>query len=117
MLAAFHRHQATHKGFGPAAGPAAASILQRMLREHGYSVAAGASVWRLGKENAALISVLADGIAKAVSKTGLVPETTIADWRAARMKATECEIGHIDLFAASPSESIKPLSLARDHEG
>jgi hypothetical protein len=117
MLAAFHRHQATGKGFGPAAGPAAASILQRTLREHGYSVAAGASPWRLGKKDAALISALADGIAKAVSETGLVPQTAIADWRAARMSAAECEIGHVDLFAASPGEGIRTLSIARDHEG
>ena len=99
VLSAFHGHQATDKGFGPAGGPAATSMLQEALKDHGYNVLAGPSPWRLNKKDAPLISVLANGIAKAVSETGLVPKTVITDWRAARITATECEIGHIDLFA------------------
>jgi hypothetical protein len=102
ILAAFHRHQATDKGFGPAAGPRAGSILQWTLKDHCYTVSSGASPWRLTKKDAPLIATLADGIAKAVSETGLVPHTAIADWLAARRTATECEIGHIDLFAIPP---------------
>ncbi|MGA7327598.1 MAG: class I SAM-dependent methyltransferase [Rhodomicrobium sp.] len=99
MLSAFHGHQTTDKGFGPAVGPAATSKLQQTLKDHGYNVCVGPSPWRLNKKDAPLISVLVDGVTKAVSETGLVPQTVFANWRSARMSATECEIGHIDLFA------------------
>jgi hypothetical protein len=116
ILAAFHRHQASDKGFGPAAGPAAASILQQMLKERSYCVSAGASIWRLGKKDASVIAALADGIAKAVSESGLVPESAVADWRAARIKAAQCSIGHIDLFAVPMMAPRKKPLTARDSE-
>ncbi len=99
MLAAFHLHQARDKGFGPAAGPRAGAILQETLERHGYAVRVGSSPWRLGEGDAELIAALADGAAEAVAQTGLLGDATIADWRAARRKASGCEIGHVDIFA------------------
>ena len=92
------------KGFGPAAGPRAASILEQILEGRGYRVSAGASFWRLGRNDTALIAALADGIASAASETGLVA----ADWRLARVAAAQCEIGHLDLFAHPSANPEQP---------
>jgi hypothetical protein len=111
MLAAFHRHQASDKGFGPAAGPKGASILQRIIQEHGYRVSTGSSAWRLGEKDAPLIAALADGLAKAVSETKLVPQAIIADWRTARLGTNECEVGHVDLFAVSSAIAVRAPTM------
>jgi hypothetical protein len=111
VLAAFHQHQAQDKGFGPAAGPKAASILKRMLEGRGFCVSAGPSFWRLNRGDEALIAALADGIASAVLETHLVPRPTVEEWREARMTAIQCEIGHIDLFAVPP-EAKRNKNLA-----
>lgn len=99
MRAAFHAHQGRDKGFGPAAGPTAAAILQAALGNAGYSTTGGPSPWRLGADDRALIGALADGAATAVAETMLVPAADCASWHAARVSASACTIGHIDLFA------------------
>jgi len=99
MLAAFHRHQARDKGFGAAAGPRAASLLQEALERRGFAVETAPSPWRLGASQAALIEALADGSAAAVAETGEVSARTIEHWRRARRAAVGCEIGHLDLLA------------------
>jgi hypothetical protein len=102
MLDAFHRHQARDKGFGPAAGPRASALLREALERRGFAVYAGASPWRLGENDAALIAELAAGAAEAAAQTGLVAAATLADWRAARRIASGCVIGHVDIFATPP---------------
>lgn len=102
MLAAFHAHQGRDKGFGPAAGRRAATLLRAALEAEAYHIAAGASPWRLEGEDERLIAALAEGAAQAASETGLLPRDVVADWRAQRR--TACRIGHVDLFA-------RPLSL------
>ncbi|MDH7796657.1 MULTISPECIES: class I SAM-dependent methyltransferase [unclassified Beijerinckia] len=99
MLAAFHAHQARDKGFGPAAGPQAATALRSALERHGYQVSSGDSAWRLGAAERALIGELAVGSAAAVRETGHVAPDRIEAWLAARRGASACQIGHIDLFA------------------
>jgi len=102
VLAAFHRHQASDKGFGPAAGPQGAKALREALEARGYAVATAPSPWRLDTRDEALIQALADGAARAVAETGLVAAPPIEKWRLARRKAAGCEIGHLDLFAHPP---------------
>ena len=99
MLAAFGRHQSRDKGFGPAAGPCAAALLREALERRSYAVETAPSPWRVGPSETELIRALADGSARAVTETALVPAPMVAAWRAARRVATACEIGHIDLFA------------------
>ena len=99
MLAAFHAHQQSEKGFGPAAGPFAAAHLARALEEQGYRVTSAPSPWRLGEGERALMAELARGAAEAVRETGLVGADDVASWRAARESAETCVIGHVDLFA------------------
>lgn len=99
MLAAFHAHQKTDKGFGPAAGPAATRLLAEAFGRAGYRVLRAPSPWRLGGDQAELMRELARGFAGAVKETGRVPEAVVADWLAARLAATSCEVGHEDLLA------------------
>lgn len=99
---AFCAHQRSDKGFGPAAGPAAAGLLAAALAGRGYAVVAGESPWRLDRRDAALMAELVEGIAAAVAETAAVPAPLLDAWRAARIEARACMIGHRDLFAAPP---------------
>lgn len=98
IRAAFRAHQKRDKGFGPAAGVAAAAGLRAELQHEGYDVISGASSWRLGTGDRALMAALADGTAAAVAETGRLPAADCAAWRAARQTARTCIVGHIDLF-------------------
>ena len=100
MLAAFHAHQTSDKGFGAAAGPGAFALMDKAFKNRGWRVEAGLSPWRLNAaDEAPLIAALAEGAAGAVAETGLVPPSDVASWLKARRVAQGCEIGHMDLFA------------------
>lgn len=98
---AFRRHQGIDKGFGPALGPEASTVLATALAARGYDVRTEKSPWRLGPDQAALIAELAAGWAGAARAAGL--EAAVVDrWHAARRTASGCVIGHTDLFATPP---------------
>jgi hypothetical protein len=99
MLAAFHAHQASDKGFGPSAGPRGTAVLEKEFTALGYAVRTGASPWHLGETEATLVRELADGAAQAVRETGQVPEERVSAWLAARRGGAGCTIGHTDLLA------------------
>lgn len=99
MLAAFHAHQATDKGFGPAAGPAATEAMARAFAKAGYRVERAPSPWRLGPDFAVLARDLATGFAGAVGETGRVDAAGLADWLALRRAGGTTLVGHEDLFA------------------
>ena len=102
MLTAFHAHQTSDKGFGAAAGPGAFALMAQAFKDRGWRVVAGESPWRLdAATEAPLIAALAEGAAGAVMETGLVPPVDVASWLEARRIARTCEIGHMDIFAAS----------------
>ena len=101
MLAAFHAHQTSDKGFGAAAGPGAFALMEKAFKDKEWRVEAGPSPWRLnGATGAPLIAALAEGAAGAVAETGLVSPADVTSWLEARRVAQTCEIGHMDLFAA-----------------
>lgn len=100
LLDAFHDHQRTDKGFGPAAGPAAPAALSYALQSAGYRVAEGDSPWRLGPGDQQLIADLAAGFAAATGETGRVDAAVLASWTAvARVGAV---VGHTDTLALPP---------------
>jgi SAM-dependent methyltransferase len=99
MNAAFHAHQRSDKGFGPAAGPAAAGALARAFAHQGYGVQRESSPWNITPADGDLLAELARGAANAVRETGLVDSAEIASWLAARVSAQTCIIGHEDVFA------------------
>jgi SAM-dependent methyltransferase len=98
-LAAFHAHQAGDKGFGPALGPKASQAFADLFAARGYDVRRVSSPWRIGQDQAALLSALAEGGAEAVRQTGRLAPQEFEAWRAARLASTRCEIGHEDVFA------------------
>lgn len=99
MLKAFHAHQQTDKGFGAAAGPTAAGVMEKLLRARGFVVSSASSPWKLDANDHALIEQLATGSAGAVRDTGLVPQQEVDAWQRSRIQASTCEIGHTDLYA------------------
>lgn len=99
MLKAFHAHQRTDKGFGAAAGPAAAGVMEKLLRARGFAISTAQSPWKLGLNDRLLIEQLATGSANAVLETGLVPAESVNTWKFSRIRAQACEIGHTDLYA------------------
>lgn len=104
VIRAFAMHQRRDKGFGPAAGPEAATALIAALREAGYAVESGNSPWILKRSDAELVRALVSGIAKAVEETGFIAENGLADWLAYResmadQKGSRMMTGHTDIFA------------------
>jgi SAM-dependent methyltransferase len=97
MVAAFHAHQMTDKGFGASAGPTAPAHLADAFRASGYSLLEGDSPWELGADDADLIRQLAAGFADAVSETGKLDSRTIDAWR--RAPHTGAVVGHTDTLA------------------
>jgi hypothetical protein len=100
MRRAFNSHQLRDKGFGPAAGPGAASALAQAFVSLGYRIIRGKSPWILDASHATLRAALDQGWAAAVRETGLVPESDIAEWLALRDRPDSVTIiGHEDLLA------------------
>lgn len=98
MTAAFQRHQMRDKGFGPAAGPLAASHLVDQFRINGYVALAGESPWRLDRADRMLIEELIRGHAVAVAEDGGVDDKTIVNW--VNVPRSAAFVGHTDIFAA-----------------
>ena len=97
MIAAFHAHQMTDKGFGPSAGPTAPAHLADAFRLSGYSVLEGESPWELSAGNIDLVRDLASDFADAVAETGKVDAKAIDAWR--RAVHTGAVVGHTDTLA------------------
>ena len=97
MIAAFHAHQMTDKGFGVSAGPSAPVHLADAFQMSDYNVLEGDSPWRLDAADRALVSELATGFARAARETGKVDAKTVDAW--SRMAHTGAEVGHTDTLA------------------
>lgn len=114
MLAAFHAHQKTDKGFGVSAGPDAAAHLVSRLQTAGYHVLCAESPWVLGSQHRDLIAAIADGSASAVAETGMLAGDVIENWRAARRTAEACVIGHTDILALPHGAQVLGAQAHRD---
>lgn len=99
MLKAFHAHQQTDKGFGVAAGPNAAGVMETLLKARGFAVSTAQSPWKLTAADHNLIEQLAIGSAGAVLETKQVSAEEVSAWKKSRSVAQTCEIGHTDLYA------------------
>ena len=107
VIAAFATHQTRDKGFGPAAGPQAASALADAFRNANYAVETGDSPWVLDDADESLMLELLGGIANAVGETGLVPAEGLKEWLAFRKAAApkagaRLVTGHTDILAFRP---------------
>ena len=99
MLNAFRAHQQTDKGFGAAAGPTAAGVMEKLLKARGFAVSSAQTPWKLDASDRALIEQLAIGSAGAVLETKRVSVEEVSAWKQSRSLAQTCEIGHTDLYA------------------
>ncbi len=97
IQSAFQRHQMGDKGFGPAAGPLAASVLIEQFGLNGYLVSEGSSPWVLSRNDRMLIDEMVRGHAMAASDTGLVDIKTVENW--VKVARTAAETGHTDVCA------------------
>lgn len=104
VRSAVNRHQRGDKGFGPALGPAAASVAARLFRAAGYRTWLAASDWRLEAADGRLVARLVEGWAEAAAE--LRPETAerVRAWAARRRAAVSrgsfrVTVGHRDLLA------------------
>ncbi len=107
IIRAFGFHQRRDKGFGPAAGPLAASALAQAFRKIGYAVETGDSPWVLKPSDNDLVQQLLEGIANAVRETGLIAQNGLNDWlfyrqAMADQKGTRLITGHTDILAYKP---------------
>ena len=102
IVAAFHVHQHSDKGFGPAAGPDASESLAQALVRADFKVVRGSSPWDLDGQQASLMNLLHQGIAQAAIETQAVKTPDVNDWLAARRSSQSCYIGHEDVFALPP---------------
>jgi hypothetical protein len=99
ILKAFHQHQITDKGFGPALGPAATVHMQSVLQDYHFNTVCAASPWTMDHRDRDLIEQLAIGTARAVREIDTIPTDILENWLQNRRQANSCKIGHIDLFA------------------
>lgn len=99
VLAAFHHHQHSDKGFGPAAGPDATEAMAEAFRKSGFAVSTGESPWLIDESQRELAEALTKGTAEAVTETGHVDPATVADWLEAKRRVVSGLVGHQDLWA------------------
>jgi hypothetical protein len=99
VLKAFHQHQRTDKGFGSALGPAAPERLQSLLKAYQFITVSSPSPWVLDHTDRSLIEQLASGTAEAIREIDTISSTIVNQWEQSRRQASQCEIGHMDLFA------------------
>jgi hypothetical protein len=100
MAESFCAHQTGDKGFGPAAGPRAADILEQELEEAGYVLETGDSPWNIDRNASALLYATLAGIASAVQEMKSIPAQDIEQWlRASVINTRLLTVGHRDVFA------------------
>jgi hypothetical protein len=104
MIAAANTHQRTDKGFGLALGPTAVRAAIARLESVQYSVATGASDWRIGPADREIQMKIFAIWASAGQMVGGVSRSDIVGWLARRRDAviagcSSIRIGHIDFFA------------------
>ncbi|MDP1690523.1 MAG: hypothetical protein Q8L49_00915 [Burkholderiaceae bacterium] len=109
VAALFCAHQRRDKGFGPALGPRAASVLLRALRAAGYHVHRARSDWRLDSRGdplaLALQRSLLDGMATAACEQDPAAALMVQGWQRRRRACAaqgSVRVGHLDLLALPP---------------
>jgi SAM-dependent methyltransferase len=104
IIAAVNGHQRTNKGFGPALGPAAASLTIARFEKLGYSVVHGASDWVIEPDDRDIQNEILAGWAGAACEIGDVALADTVRWLTRRREAvtgglSSIRVGHVDIFA------------------
>jgi len=106
---AVNQHQRGDKGFGPALGPAAAPVAERLFTAAGFDTVLVPSPWCLGAGEAPLIERLVEGWAGAAMAMRPAANSRVSDWvhrRQASVAQGTCvvTVGHWDLLALPVSK-------------
>ena len=104
VAAGFRRDQGRDKGFGPALGPRAATVLESALRARGFTVHGARSDWRIPPRAADMLDALVAGQAGAAAQQIPDRRTAIRAWAARRAHLVDgsrlaMRIGHRDSLA------------------
>ena len=111
---AVNDHQRRDKGLGPALGPTAAVLAEKLFRERDYRTWLLPSAWRLGPREAAVGRVLVGGWAAAAAEQRPDRADALLRW-AERREALVTRrdftvvVGHLDLLAL-PADSLRESS-------
>ena len=107
VLEGFNLHQTIDKGLGPALGPYAGQVAERLFRAAGYQTRLLSSPWQLGNDQGALVRRLIDGWASAAAEVLPKESDRIHAWAERRRTAVSdgqfsLTVGHCDLLALPP---------------
>lgn len=99
-----HAHQRKGKGFGPALGPDATTLLEQRMRNRGFTVLNGPSPWHLDHRHLALQVALVEYWTEAAIEQSPADRDIIEVWRGQRLQEAwagqaQIEVGHRDVFA------------------
>jgi hypothetical protein len=109
VMDAVNAHQRRDKGLGPALGPTASTVVERLFRARGYEVSVRPSDWVLGPEDAILVDALVEGWASAATEQTPEHAQRIREWAARRSRPEvdgwlPLRVGHQDVLALPPGE-------------
>lgn len=110
--AAFARHQARDKGFGPALGGRAASHLADRLALEGYEVALSRSDWLIGERHRDMLLAMIGETMAVACEAEPAQAPCFTGWAQERRDQTRCglslEIGHVDVLAVPSERAAHP---------
>jgi hypothetical protein len=103
----FRRDQGRDKGFGPALGRHAPTVLHAALAAHSFNVASALSDWRIPASALAMLAALVPGHAEAAARAHPGSRAAIDAWRKARMHQAiagrlAIRVGHRDSLGLPP---------------
>ncbi|HZY13262.1 MAG TPA: class I SAM-dependent methyltransferase [Beijerinckiaceae bacterium] len=104
ILQATNVHQRADKGFGPALGPAAASIAIARFEMLGYNVVHGNADWLFDESDREIQTEIFSGWASAAREVDILPLVHIVEWLTFRRDEiaagrSSLRVGHVDFFA------------------
>jgi SAM-dependent methyltransferase len=102
---AVNAHQRRDKGLGPALGPTASVVAERLFRARGYEISVRRSDWVLGDEDGVLVDALVEGWVSAATEQRPERADQLRAWATRRTRQRsgfELRVGHQDVLALPP---------------
>lgn len=102
-----NQHQRRDKGFGPALGPTAPAVAERLLAGAGYRLRSAHSDWQIGADEPELLMALIAGWIEAALELEPAASSRLQGWQQARQAQIargdlRVQVGHRDIIALPP---------------